>query len=330
MCIVRLRIRLYISTLSIYNAYYSILPFTTFYNHETNEYSKTLVHYIWITLSQSLIVQNIDSHEKFLLETRGVYKYHQNRGVGTNMSETEKICKLCKVLKPISAFYTGAATCSVCANAKRRIARQKSTPADSMYSRLYLYHAAIGEHIKNNDGAESILGILDEMIKECRLIMSDESAICIPWTMHPTIETFFKIALAHGLTKHEMMSKLHDESLKDAFSDVFGVDQDEAMRLTPELDNFYTISIGLNIAYNFFIEKMNANNEKISNTASKIPFIKFEYNFITKEITLYNNPLKLTRKSFLEKIKSDTLEHYGLMYYHVNNCFEPFYKLESL
>jgi hypothetical protein len=255
------------------------------------------------------------------------------------MSEKDKICKVCKVLKPGSAFYTGAATCSVCANAKRRAARQthvsinsvNSEKTGSRVSRLYAYHTAIGEYLKSDDdGIESILGIAEEIVKECSVMIRNESPICIPLVMNPIIETFFKRALEHGLTKSEMISKLHDESLKDAFPEAFGVEQEEAMRLTPELDNFYTLTSGMNIAYNFFIEKMNALNERISHTIGKIPFIKFEYNFITKEITLYNNPLKLTRRKFLEKIKNETLEHYGLMYYHVNNCFEPFYKLESL
>lgn len=237
------------------------------------------------------------------------------------MTEKEKNCKICKVNKPISEYHARSAVCIICFNAKRRINKQKE---NTKMDRLIEYHEIIGGHIKE-ENLRSLSNMLEQMIKECTTLRNEELAIRLVWPLSPVIETFLESAMLYEFTQHEAITQLHDKTLKDAFPNVFGVNQDDAMQLTSELNKFYIVMSALDVAYNFFVEAANIVNERISNRIFRMPFVKFEYNFITKEMTLYTNPLKLSRERFMEKIKNETQGHYGLMYHHHNNSFESFY-----
>lgn len=238
--------------------------------------------------------------------------------------EITKKCKICGITKSTNEFYKKHAKCKPCFNIFRK--GVKPNRHETVKATLDLLTIEL-DKISNTNDVDRAIQLSEEIIKALVRIKEEHVPIEIEWKLSPTIKSYYKKCFDKQLSHAEIKTKVYDKSLKDVFSSIFGVDRNEILESINELNNLFTLIIALSTAYNYFIEIFNNTNQEVfQDKFTKVEEVKFEYNFANEHIEISHNPLMLTLDEFMQKIKTETLTHYGFKYYHVNDTFLPIYQ----
>lgn len=247
----------------------------------------------------------------------------------------EKICKACGVSKPITAYRARAATCSACYNTQRKAAKQKDADIASLKTVKMVEHlneaTKLAEEHDDEVTMTAVYELLEEAMREVDNIRNEELVLRFSKPLSPAVEIALKKCVELNISHGTLIYRSKEPSLKKAFFETFGVEQEsiKSEATIKEINNLFITMGGINVAYDFFADERLMYNTMIA-PAEKTPRAKSEYNFVTKEICLYKNPIKITAKDFLKRLRLETQDHYGIMYHHREKLFDLFYAQYSL
>ena len=237
-----------------------------------------------------------------------------------------RCCSICYEDKPSSEF-TDRTFCRSCYNQKRRVKRATTTdtglPASSgdvMTLEKLMANLNAGENI------ELSLDLVERIKSDLMNIRDKKMILSLPKTIAEPAFMYFKKCTELGMSLTRIQDNMYAKIPPDVFQDTFEVSREDFIKVSHELSFLIDYIRCLKDAYNQFVEDHNFNMRTIDSSFEKIKDIRTFYNFTTKSIEMSDNPLRLTQKTFLQKLRDETQNHYGLMYFHQKHYFDAWYE----
>lgn len=239
-------------------------------------------------------------------------------------------CTVCQEDKPVEDFPKRLSYCRTCYNQKRKLKRDGlENEYSSVMTDVYSLEKIIPT-LTENDDIDDIMEMLEKIKINVSQIREKKLVLSLPITIPDAAFQYFKRCAEMGVSITNMQNRMYVKCDEDYFKETYGVERPEFIKVSHELSFLIDYIRCLKDAYNQFIEDHNFATRQFNPTYEKIKDIQTIYNFSTKSIEMTDNPLRLDRKTFLRKLRDETQNHHGLMYFHQKHYFDRWYEEYSV
>jgi hypothetical protein len=241
-------------------------------------------------------------------------------------------CSICFEEKS-SEEFPDRTYCRSCHNQKRRAKRATTSTLDVEVTQS-LGNVNVLEKLMSNlstqDNLDLSLDLLEKIRSDLISIKERKPTLDLPMIIPDAAFQYFKRCTEMGMSLTTMQNRMYVKCDEDYFKETYGVERPEFIKVSHELSFLIDYIRCLKDAYNQFIEDHNFATRHFNPDYEKIKDIQTSYNFNSKCIEMSDNPLRLDRKTFLRKLRDETQNHHGLMYFHQKGYFNRWYEQFSV
>jgi DNA-directed RNA polymerase subunit RPC12/RpoP len=235
-----------------------------------------------------------------------------------------KVCSICGKEKPLEAYNTRYLFCKNCQYNRSKSKHNIKNDNVRLMSEIYNL-----SKLSINSKDRNLINIL-RTIKKNKIDLiepNDEKIILkLPFTIAEPAYNYFKKCTEYGMSLTNIQDSMYAKMDSNIFREHFGVERTDFIKVSHELSILIDYIRCLKDAYNQFIEDRNFTLKRINPDLEKMKDIQTFYNFDMECIETTDNPLKLDKKTFLKKLRDETQNHYGLMYFHQKHYFDRWYE----
>lgn len=237
-----------------------------------------------------------------------------------------RTCTVCQEEKPLEDFPNRLLYCRACYNQKRKVKRNESENVyGTVLADVYNLEKIIPTLNEDTD-VNNIMEMLDQIKLNVAQIRVKKLILSLPITIPDVAFTYFKNCMEMGMSLTTMQNQMYAKYDEDYFKSTFGVERPDFIKVSHELSFLIDYIRCLKDAYNQFIEDKNFATRQVVPGHEKIKDVQTSYDFVNKSIVFSDNPLRLDQKTFLSKLRDETQNHHGLMYFHQKHYFDRWYE----